>query len=248
MKILSHAKTSTFISLPMLFLVWNEEKEGKTEKEWVRLRVNSPASRNGRLELSSGDEHLHLQCFEPTRQAAPLSPFIKPFSFFLTTRCIFNGRGREMMTEEKKTEALSDKRAECETHIRVGNLIILWHEEFRLAGKYSYLNMNKIMYERCCLCTQRRQRDARVRSWSIHSKSLETVSHSWFFFEKGRNKLQLILAGFVCNDQIREYVKKICGKIIHKTLWAPSLSKSTSRETWAKTHFRHKTTNWHKTT
>lgn len=38
-----------------------------------------------------------------------------------------------MTTEEKKrkkkTEAVSDKRVECETYIRVGNLIILWHEE-----------------------------------------------------------------------------------------------------------------------
>lgn len=74
---------------------------------------------------------------------------------------------------------------------------------------------------------------------SIHSRSLETVSH----ILKGRNKLLFSLAGFVCNDQIREYGQSNCGKIIHKTLWAPSLSKSTSRETqWAKTHFRHKTT------
>lgn len=121
-----------YLSSRALFLVWNEEREKKTEKEWVRFSVNSHASRNGRLELSCRDEHLHLRCFEPTQQVAPHSPFIKPFSFFLTTHCIFNGRGREMTTEgknKKKTEAVLDKRAECETYIRVGNLIILWHEE-----------------------------------------------------------------------------------------------------------------------
>lgn len=80
------------------------------------------ASRNGRLELSSGNEHLHLRCFEPTQQVAPRSPFIKPLSFFLTTHCIFNGRGREMKTEE-------EEKGSGETYIRVGNLIIFWYEQ-----------------------------------------------------------------------------------------------------------------------